>query len=428
MKRFAFLTNRRFELAILVLCAVVSGLSAFVFLLEGARPGGGMVLALAVNYFFLVAFASAMYANAPAAIAFFALAYSVFFGFAARNPAYPASDEIVDVLFCLLHASAIGAAFRNTACRIMFSVIAGFVAIASFGATFFFGFLGEWGVAVLSLVLLATFGLGSVCQFAWILQTLRRRPVGFWLRLSFDKVARLCMSVQAFRWQEWLGVALLVLSIIRLWGFFVEFHGWVVGLLMGFYRGAIEWLPQLTVETIAAFFGVKPSPAWIAMFLFVGICVRAADLHSRHHVRVDLWESIKSRIRHGNDELAEDMFATKSVMLVSAFMSAMIVLSVLTALGINPIRYWAGNKIMTVPSIIGICIVAYTAGMLAKAFREAEQAEGGVGVFARIIAVLVRGLLYGLPLLVLAPFIAWRLVLFCTLLAVAIVAVNVLLT
>lgn len=422
----ALFTDRRLEIAALTLSAVVAGVASLVFLLEGARVNGGFALALASNYIFLVVFSRSAHSEAPAAVFFFALTFAVFFGLGARNPAYPISHEIVDVLFVLLHGAAIGAFFKNVLLRIVFVVLALLVVVVSCFTMIVGGLQREWGIVILASVFVAVFGLGLLYQSAAIVQFMRGHSAREWCKFLWKKAVQPLHSIAAFKWQEWLGVGLLVLTILRLLGLFVQFHGQIIGLLIGFYKGAIEWLPQRTVESIAALFGAKPSPVWIGISLFLGICVRAADLHSKYHTRIGLWESIKARIWWGHDVGCDDMFNSKSSRYIVDFASALIALSALTVIKINPIQYLAGNKVMTVQSMLAVGALAFLFGTIASVVKRMEQEDSGLGVCVRVIATLTRALLYGPPLLVIAPFIAWRLVILCTLLAAGLLVLNAL--
>lgn len=244
--------------------------------------------------------------------------------------------------------------------------------------------------------------------------------------------------IEPFRglgWVEWFGVLIIALSILRIasgTGAMDRLLGSLYRTFVELYKSTIELIPDILVQEFFFFFFNAAPPIWLAPVLIVlGIFLRAADLHSKRYEDSPIWNVIVGKIIYPNcdneyDFMSASQFSNKPLESAVLIFNFMVVTSILSILGINPIQWLAPNGGASSASIIFVCVAGFFMGALAKGIMDLPPKLDGVSFYLVTYSIIaVRGLYYGPSLIVLSPLVAWRILLISLVICVTLALLSV---
>lgn len=225
-------------------------------------------------------------------------------------------------------------------------------------------------------------------------------------------------TLQSIGWLELLGLAGITASIFALYSqsgvHFSDFAKAFVETYNNFLVRPTEPL----VKAIVLRAGFTYSDAYPKLLIIAFLCIRAANIRSKQLGERGIWAAIKSEARTGRSA-----YFSSTTSRVIAPTTAIFLIShlILDLAGVNPIAILAPEGKMTLESMTYVSFLGFFSGLLANIISG--TADRGVQL-AQYILVFFR-LVIWLPALVLvAPLVAWRVVLISLLIFAAIVSLG----
>lgn len=383
----------RFLRAILILVILVSALLLAADAINTVNLSY-FGLAIVGHYILIYKGAPALYKDAPAAAVWFVIFSILLYVLMPRTVAYSLAHRIFILVLFGIHVSAIGTLRGSTISAVSY------VAVASL---YVFTLLRSNTAASIFISVLLSL---SILLTAWELRRSFSLPQPSELPgLVVRRARTVCRGFRSITWIDWVGVGAIAMSLLSIWEKIAGPQKAFVKALVIFYQEMIEAIPDAVLGALFEGFSLRYPPIATPIALVLAICLRAAKLHSQRHERARLWRVIMFRILgHPTDE----MFSSRSVFWFVLIIDYVIVTSALSYYGINPIRYFAGNSSASVESILFVGVVGCAMGVIGAIWIKLADSPGTVGAIARAFGVLVRAPFYGIPLLILSPFVAWR--------------------
>lgn len=245
----------------------------------------------------------------------------------------------------------------------------------------------------------------------------------FWVRRHVSTTVE---TFAAFKPLEWLGVFILVLSMLLTLfqsGFVQDVRDSLTRIFVGLYRGAVEPIADVIVAEIAYWLRIDV-PGWLLpTCLVVGFLLRAAHLHMARYGDLSLWRAVWIRAANPNSELMEDIdssglssrevtYAVAGMWLIGAWLS-------LSLFGLNPTMILAPNGGMTPQSAAAAAFTGLAIGVVVSLARPVVERTSG---WSKRAMNGVRVVVLFPALILVAPFVAWR-VLLASLLLVSLILI-----
>ena len=216
---------------------------------------------------------------------------------------------------------------------------------------------------------------------------------------------------------EWFGILVIVIAAISA---FVDspmldkYVGSLYRIFIGIFQNVIEPAPRIIFEELFFLFGFH-APAWfVPAFLIFGFLLRIAHLHSQRYADTTLWVVIMERIR-GLDQFEDSSvssragFSTNEVTMGVIILNFMIMATLLSVAGWNPIRTLAPDGGVTILSALAVGVAGYLLGAVAKELHYLhDRLDGRTGLIFNYILLIMRIGFFGPALVIISPLIAWR--------------------
>jgi hypothetical protein len=371
-------------------------------------------LGIALNLYFLVRAMHSHFSSAKIALSLGFLLWATLAAFVPRNPSPDLADRLLIINMLISSALGIGTLTGHRITKLLYSIYFSCVLVA-----FVSGLLADETLnvssALIPIAVATAFGLSIGLELHKYLRQIRHEE-GF--ATYFTSIGRNTLEpFKALGWIEYFGIFVVAISLIRIASNIAPLEkllGSLYRIFIEIYSNTIEIVPNIIFEEAFFLFG-KSAPVWLTPTLvIVGVLIRAADLHSKRYGDAPLWTAILERIVNPSSHIQigegkKNAFSGKEIEAAISLLNFMIVASVLSYYDINPLRWFAPQGGVSIWSLLAVGVTAYCLGALAKMLHELPQKYDGRWVMGVIyILVFLRGLYYGPALVLIAPFVAWR--------------------
>lgn len=209
------------------------------------------------------------------------------------------------------------------------------------------------------------------------------------------------LSFRRLGWFEYLGVGIIVLSLLKLWSIFSEPLTIPIQLLLTFYTDYITYIPDEAIKLIFELFNwdFKNEYTYITITCF--IFFRAANMRSKRLLKTNIWNSIKMEIA---GQAVISYFPNQLRFWLPLALSWIIIHSILSIYGLNPTQNLAPDGTFSFWSITYAGVSGFLIGVVLKWLNENQHDFK----FVYYLLIGIRAVFFFIPLTIIAPFVAWR--------------------